>query len=30
MASKEKLVEKGKKIYQHFIDNVGKKNFEKQ
>lgn len=28
MASK--LVEKGKKIYQNFIDNLGKENFEKQ
>lgn len=29
MASKDKLVEKGKRIYQRFVDNVGKKNYEK-
>ena len=30
MASKEKLVERGKQLYQHFVDNVGKKNYEKK
>ena len=29
MSSKEKLIEKGKKIYQRFINNVGKKNYER-
>lgn len=30
MASNKKLVEKGKIIYQRFIDNVGRKNYEKK
>lgn len=30
MDSKEKLVERGKQLYQRFIDNIGKKNFEKR
>lgn len=30
MGYKEKLIEKGKKIYQRFVDNVGKKNYERR
>lgn len=30
MASKEKLVERGKRLYQRFVDNVGKNNYEKK
>ena len=29
MDSKKKLVEKGKRLYQRFVNNVGKKNYEK-